>query len=247
LKIVKRTSSQLVLRQVTLWLWVMGALGLAISVSGSREFAVTCQRHSTGGWCDMEQVIIIPLGEPYRIAMDPIDINDIEQVSVGQYRQVTFELRDGRSITLPIPPKQFTPEEVAARLNAFLQAPEVSFIRVLRDWPARLAIPALVLALLLLLATFISLTLTCTVDKESGQVILRRRNLLFARQEVIPLEQLTDVEVQYFDRRKNTSRICFVLTSGERKPMRTLFTQHASEHLRAAEALREFLGLPRGR
>jgi hypothetical protein len=104
-----------------------------------------------------------------------------------------------------------------------------------------------VLALILLLATLINLTLTCTVDKESGQVILRRRNLLFARQEVIPLEQLTDVEVQYFDRRKRTSRICFVLTSGERKPMRSLFTQHVSEHQRAAEALRVFLGFPRGR
>ncbi len=250
MKVREHTPSRLVLRYRALWIWVMGAFALAVTVRESQETAITCRREASGGACYLEKVHLVPLGGPYRGFMDPVPLEDIARAGVEDSGLVFLERRDGKPVYLPGPPvKDLAAEDVAARLNAFLQDREARFLRVLRGWPARFGLqppgaPAIVAVLFLLLATFSDLVVTCTVDKAAGRIVLRRRGLLFAREEVLALGSVVGVEVEHMRSSPASTRLCFILDSGERRPVRTVFFKGRRDtDTRDAERLREFLGL----
>jgi hypothetical protein len=252
MKVREQTPSRLVLRHVAVWIWLLGAFALAATVSESEETAITCRREASGGACFLEKVHLVPRGEPYRGWMDPVPLEDIAYAGVEESGLLFFQRRDGKPVYLPgSPVKGFTPEEVAGRLNTFLQDGQAPFLRVLRDWPARLGLrplgaPVLVALLFLLLATFSDLVVTVTADKAAGRLVVRRRGLLFAREEAFALGAVVDVEVEHMETKSASTRLCLVLDSGERRPVRTVYMQGREEtDRRDAERLREFLGLPR--
>lgn len=252
MKVHEQTPSRLVLRYVAVWIWLIGAWALAATVSQSQESAITCRREASGGSCFLEKVYLVPRGEPYRGWMQPVPLEDIAYAGVEDSGSLFLERRKGRRVYLPGPPmKGIAPEDAAARINTFLQDGEAPFLRILRGWPARfglrpLGAPALVALLFLLVATFSDLVVTVTVDKAAGRLVVRRRGLLFAREEAFALGAVVGVEVQHLRRSSTSTRLCLVLDSGERRPVRTVYLQGRGETDRQdAERLREFLGLAR--
>jgi hypothetical protein len=242
MKVKERTPYRLVLRHVTLWLWVMTAWAIVVAARESLEFAVRCERDtSSGGSCYSERVHVIPTSR----WSSPIPIQDIERVVVEK-GDVVIELTGGERAHLPNFGRGLTSEEIAARLNAFLQDRQATSVHIIRSLPARLGISPLgpvfiVVLIALFVATLSDLVITCTADKELGKVMVRRRGLLWAREAVIPLRDIADVEVQHGKKGRN-ARVCFILKSGERKPLRPVYMP--GNHEATAQHLREFLGLP---
>jgi hypothetical protein len=221
---------------------MMTAWGIVVAAHESLEFSVRCERDtSSGGSCYSEWVHVVPTSR----WSSPIPIQDIERVVVEK-GHVAIELRGGERTHLPTLSRGLTSKEVAARLNAFLQDRQATSVHIIRSLPARLGISPLgpvfiVVLIALFVGTLSDLVITCTADKELGKVIVRRRGLLWAREEVIPLRDIADVEVQHGEKGRN-ARVCFILKSGERKPLRPVYMP--GNHEATARHLREFLGLP---
>ena len=106
----------------------------------------------------------------------------------------------------------------------------------------RLLTAGFVLFVLALSTAFISST-TCRFDRTTGELSCTRRTAFGTSQARHPLAEIAGVRTERSSARQSQAhRIVFDMSGGSRVPLTTHFS--TGDHQRAAQVIREFLGLP---
>lgn len=88
-------------------------------------------------------------------------------------------------------------------------------------------------------------TAVCRFNKTTGQVLLKRWNLLGSKRVRSSIREVRNVEVQISHSSENdTYRVCILLTEGEIFPLTTYYSGGLQEKQDVAETIRHFLNLP---
>lgn len=97
----------------------------------------------------------------------------------------------------------------------------------------------------LLLIFVLGETAICRFNKTTGQVLLKRWNLLGSKRVRCSVREVQKVEIQTsHSSESDTYRVCLILAEGEVFPLTTYYSSGLQEKQDVAETIRHFLNLP---
>lgn len=250
MKVIHRTSTQLTLRLIPWGIWIFGGLftiaGLLPSLFAD-SYRLTCDRLPEGsGTCEIRQSTLLQT----RVQTFPLE--NLQGAEV-----VSFPSSEGNSdshqlfLLLPEEPiplsnvsssdRQYH-QDKADRINQFVQDSTQSNLELAEDLVGLKIIAFLFFSGSGLIVLAIGgQIMILEFDKLSNQFIFTRRGLLGSKRIEHPLKNIARCYVEQGSR--NTSRIKFLLTSGETFDLTSDNSSGYQEKFRATQEIQSFLGL----